>query len=244
MKITFWGTSHGVPSVERHCTATLIQCGDCAYLIDGGAPVADLMIRYGVPYSQLKSIFVTHMHSDHTFGIPHLCSLANWYFRDASFDVYLPEQAGIEAFRAMLLVGDKKLDDARIRLKNTVFGTFYDDGILRVTAIPTGHMEEEYPSCAYMIEGEGKRVIFTGDLRPDVADFPAVAETMPTDAVVCEMAHFGPEQIQPHMERCLTKYFFFHHIYGMEAALAAEITWRETMPFSVHLVRDGDAWEV
>ena len=55
------------------------------YLLDGGAPVADLMVRGGIPFSQLRAVFVTHMHSDHTFGIPHLCSLANWYFVDASF---------------------------------------------------------------------------------------------------------------------------------------------------------------
>lgn len=244
MKLTFWGTSHGVPAADRFCTATLIQCDDRAYLIDGGAPVADLMIRNAIPYSQLKAVFVTHMHSDHTFGIPHLCSLANWYFKEASFDVYLPEQGGVEAFRTLLLAGDKMLDDTRIRLKTTAPGLLYDDGCLAVTAIPTGHMGKEYLSYAYLMEGEGKRVVFTGDLRADVTDFPMVVETVPTEAVVCEMAHFGPEQIQPHLERCLTKQFFFHHIYGMEAALAAEVKWQETLSFPVHFVEDGDVWEV
>ena len=74
MKITFLGTSHGVPLASRYCSSTLVECGDNAYLIDGGAPVADLLIRYGIPYEKLRGVFVTHMHSDHTFGLLHLCS--------------------------------------------------------------------------------------------------------------------------------------------------------------------------
>lgn len=244
MKITFWGTSHGVPAADRFCTATLVECNESAYLIDGGAPVADLMIRSGIPYTRLKAIFVTHMHSDHTFGIPHLCSLANWYFRESSFDVYLPEQEGVEAFRGLLLAGDKALDETRIRLKMTAPGVLYNDGCLAVSAISTGHMGAAYPSFAYMIEGEGKRVLFTGDLQADAADFPAVTSTAPMDAVVCEMAHFGPEQILPHMRSCLTKRFFFHHIYAMAPAQAAKEKWKEELPFPVYLVKDGDVWEI
>ena len=45
MKITFWGTSHGVPAHDRYCSCTLIESGDVFYLIDCGAPAVDLIHR-------------------------------------------------------------------------------------------------------------------------------------------------------------------------------------------------------
>ena len=146
MKITFLGTSHGVPSASRYCSSALVECGDNVYLIDGGAPVADLLIRYGIPYEKLRGVFVTHMHSDHTFGLLHLCSLADWYFRQSSFDVFLPEEEGIDAFRRLLLVSDKSFDEERIRLKKSCSGVMYADGCLTVTAIPTRHLNDGFPS--------------------------------------------------------------------------------------------------
>ena len=92
MKITFLGTSHGVPGADRYCSSALVECGDNAYLIDGGAPVADLLIRYGVPYEKLKAVFTTHIHSDHTIGLLHLMSLSSWKFKESSYDLYLTEQ--------------------------------------------------------------------------------------------------------------------------------------------------------
>ena len=63
MKITFLGTSHGVPSPTRYCSATLLEVEDRAYLIDAGAPVADLLIRRGVPFEKLRAVFTTHIQS-------------------------------------------------------------------------------------------------------------------------------------------------------------------------------------
>ena len=49
--------------------------------------------------------------------------------------------------------------------RNRVFteGVIYDDGYLKVTAIPTKHCPPMH-SYAFLLEGEGKRVVFSGDL--------------------------------------------------------------------------------
>lgn len=246
MKITFLGTSHGVPSASRYCSSALVECDDNVYLIDGGAPVADLLIRYGIPYEKLRGVFVTHMHSDHTFGLLHLCSLADWYFRQSSFDVFLPEDEGIDAFRRLLLVSDKSFDEERIRLKKSCSGVMYADGCLTVTAIPTRHLNDGFPSFAYLLEGEGKRVVFTGDLHgQDAADFPAPALQQPSDAIVCEMAHFSPEVIFPYVEQCPTKRFLFNHIYDSDGEAFRRIeALNDRLPIPVIAVSDGDVFQV
>ena len=218
MKLTFLGTSHGVPMVDRHCTSTLLEVGAAAYLFDAGAPVADLLIRCGVPFEKLQAVFTTHIHGDHTFGLPTLCSLASWFYKDSSFDVYLTEKEGMEALRS------------------------YNDGNLSVTAIPTRHMEGiGCPSYAYLIQAEGKRLLFTGDLHfADAADFPAEAG-QPTDLILCEMAHFGSEVIFPKLAACPTKQVLFHHVYhGYEESMAAIRDANGRYPFPVRAVEDGE----
>lgn len=245
MKITFLGTSHGVPSAERFCSAALLETGGRAYLIDGGAPVADLLIRRGIPYERIRAVFATHMHSDHTFGLPLLCSLANWKFRDSSFDVFLTEDAGIDAFRQLLLVGDGKLDETRIRLRKTSPGVFYADDLITVTAVPTRHIDNgARPSYAYLIDAEDKRVVFTGDMHyGDAADFPRQAMESPSDAIVCEMAHFGPETILPIVEKCPTKQILFNHVwFDYERSMAAIREAGKTR--AVRAVEDGDVVEL
>ena len=115
----------------------------------------------------MRAVFTIHIHSGHTAGLVGLCSLANGFYKNADFDVYLTEEAGAEALRQFVRATDiAALDEKRVRLKLAVPGVFYDDGFLRVTAFPTRHMEYVgRPSFACLLEGEGKRVLFSGDLH-------------------------------------------------------------------------------
>jgi ribonuclease Z len=97
MKITFLGTSHGVPAADRYCSSAMIEVNDSVYLIDAGAPAADLLIRRGVNLDTVKAVFTTHLHGDHVFGVIQMASLFNWFFKTADADFYLTEQAGIDA---------------------------------------------------------------------------------------------------------------------------------------------------
>ena len=58
MKITFVGTSHGVPFADRYCTCTMIESGNSVYFIDAGRNIIDSVLRYGKsPYGErLKAV--------------------------------------------------------------------------------------------------------------------------------------------------------------------------------------------
>ena len=98
MKITFLGTSHGVPSAERYCSCTMIEVGGATYFIDCGAPLIDLLIRRGTDLNSIRAIFTTHMHGDHVNGLTAFADLCNWYYKTTSFDVYLTDERGIRTF--------------------------------------------------------------------------------------------------------------------------------------------------
>ena len=76
MKITFLGTADVRPRVDAYVSATMIEVGDRVYLLDAGAPVSDLMLRYGRRPDALCAVFTTHAHNDHVDGLFQLFSQA------------------------------------------------------------------------------------------------------------------------------------------------------------------------
>ena len=81
MKITFIGTSHGVPAADRYCSCTMIESGNSVYFIDGGAPMIDELLRHGRHPDEVRAVFNTHVHGDHTAGIYHFADLVDWYYK-------------------------------------------------------------------------------------------------------------------------------------------------------------------
>lgn len=247
MKITFLGTGQAAPAPDRFCTATLLETAGRAYLIDAGAPVSDLLARRGVGLEQLRAVFTTHSHLDHTIGLPHLCVLASWHCPQAEFSVYFTDPEYLAACRTLIRTARDALDEGRVRFCLVAPGDFYDDGYLQLQAIPTRHLEAQgKASYAYLARAEGKRLLFTGDLHnKDAADFPAEAAAQPTDLILCELSHFGPEAILPRLAGCPAKQVLFHHLGSpQQPILQALAQAAGRFPFPLRAVEDGETLEL
>ena len=109
-----------------------------------------------------------------------------------------------------------KLDEDRLRYRLAYEGDIYKDENIKITYIPTKHCEPAQ-SYAILVEAEGKRILFSGDLSSGLKkeDLPKIAMEIPTDLIVCEMAHFGPEHIQPYMKQLQTAHLCFNHVYPL-----------------------------
>ena len=90
MKITFIGSSHGVPEPNRKCTSIMIEAGENVYFIDMGTPAIDALRTRGISIDRVKGIFITHMHGDHTNGLIPFIDLITWYFKTPDPAVFLP----------------------------------------------------------------------------------------------------------------------------------------------------------
>lgn len=206
MKITFLGSSHGVPEPNRKCTCIMIEVGERVYFIDMGTPAIDQLRTRSISIDAVKAVFITHMHGDHTDGLIQFVDLITWYFKTPNPAIHLPIMHAakvIDDWLKVTLNGAEKAIDYR----ETVPGPLYNDGFIKVTAIPTQHCFKSY---AYLVEAEGKAVLFTGDLKNPGVDFPAVDQ--PLDLLVCESAHFPATDYLPVLENlevkkvCVTHY--------------------------------------
>ena len=65
-KLVLLGTGAGpLPGQNRHMQSSVLIHNGAAYVVDCGLGVTDLFARTGIPFSAVRSIFITHQHPDH-----------------------------------------------------------------------------------------------------------------------------------------------------------------------------------
>lgn len=65
-KLVLLGTGAGpLPGQSRHMASNVIVHNHASYIVDCGMGVTDNFARTGIPFSSVKSIFITHQHPDH-----------------------------------------------------------------------------------------------------------------------------------------------------------------------------------
>ena len=197
MKITFLGTSHGAPELNRRCASTLIEIGDNRYIIDMGMQSIEELINRNIPINSVKAVFITHMHRDHTDGLVSFVGMCNNRYKDATPKFYIPNRVE-KVNKALSLWIECNGNTMRSFEFNKVEeGNFYSDENLKITAFKTQHIENSY---AFLIEAENKRVLFSGDLKWMAPDLPLEALSKPLDLAVLECAHFEATKYLPYFE--------------------------------------------
>ncbi|NEP15605.1 MAG: ribonuclease Z [Leptolyngbya sp. SIO4C1] len=92
MQITFLGTSSGVPTRSRNVSSIALRLPQRAevWLFDCGEGTQHQFLRSDVKSSQIRRIFVTHMHGDHIFGLMGLLASCGLAGAQQRIDIYGP----------------------------------------------------------------------------------------------------------------------------------------------------------
>ncbi|GGG88052.1 ribonuclease Z [Paenibacillus radicis (ex Gao et al. 2016)] len=109
MDIWFLGTGAGRPTKERNVTSIALRLPDpdCAlWLFDAGEATQHQFMRTPLKLNKLEALFVTHLHGDHTFGIPGLLSTRSYVGGNGPMKVFGPP-------------GIRELVDTSLRLSGT-----------------------------------------------------------------------------------------------------------------------------
>ncbi len=242
MKIIFLGTSHGVPAADRYCQSILLEINGEYYIFDAGAPIADLLHRKNIDFKDVKGIFITHLHGDHTAGLFHFIDLSSWYYKDVNLDVYMPEERGIDTVKNVVtnyLRDDMPSD--RIKFNIIKEGLFFTNKNICVSAIKTNHMGDA-PSYGFVIKSEGKQILISGDLTYTLDDYPNVLDEEVFDFAVIECAHFGANQLLDRIRNTKAKKVAVLHVFPLSNYDILKSN-SENLPFELSYPKDGDCIE-
>lgn len=190
-QVVLLGTGTPNADPDRSGPAVAVVVNGTSYLVDAGAGVvrrAAAAAARGLPAlapPRLARVFLTHLHSDHTVGLPDLM-LTPWVLeRERPLDVYGP--AGTEQMVEHLLAAYDA--DIRRRIEGlqpqnatgwralphvVTPGVVYTDSNVTVTAVAVPH--EEWPEAfAYRFETADRVVVISGDTRATDAIVEACA---------------------------------------------------------------------
>ena len=220
-QILFLGTAGGPPlRVDRSEPSTLIIVDGRQYLIDCGIGTMRRMLQAGVQSEQIKTIFFTHLHSDHDLGLADV--MANDYFRlraprsTPSIHIYGPpptKELVEAAFRYITITVRPFASENRsdFHVVNGEFaspfvaheidheGVIFQDDKIRVTAAENTHYalmpgedRKHLKSFSYRIETPHGVIVFTGD----TAQSDAVARLAKgADVLLAEVSYRDAEDL-------------------------------------------------
>ncbi len=241
-KVTLLGTGNPRPVMSRFGPSILVEAGKEKLLFDCGRGATQRLYQLNIPFEEVTGLFLTHLHSDHTVGIPDLW-LTGWVMgRDTPLPVWGP--VGTKAMMEHLQEAyafdihirrdvDTKLPGAgaMVVAKDIEEGVVYERSGVKVTAFLVDHGEIK-PAFGYRVDYGGHSVTLSGDTRPsenlvkfaqgtdvlihEVIDPAASAETASTDTLEQRKKiiehHTTPEQAGIIFARVKPKLAVYSHI--------------------------------
>lgn len=237
------GTSHGAAEYGRSCSVNILEVNGRYYVFDCGGNIETKMKDLKMPMVNIKAVFISHMHEDHAGSLSAVGKhFAVYIGTDERVKILMPEKEGIEALRAWMLA--LHLDSAKMKsleFEDICEGEIYRDKFVTVSAIATRHIEYgKFPSYAFVIEAEGKKILYTGDLACDFSDYPKVLYNEDFDLVVSELVHFKLESNLEDIKRTRTKKLVFTHISLKKAQTIREI--RNAFSFDVAVAEENQSF--
>ncbi len=94
MNITFLGTSSGVPTLTRNVSSLALKLSQSSevWLFDCGEGTQHQIMKSNIKSSQIKKIFITHMHGDHIYGLPGLLATIGLSGNSNGIEIYGPSE--------------------------------------------------------------------------------------------------------------------------------------------------------
>ncbi len=154
VQVTFLGTSSGVPTRSRNVSAVGMRLPQRSelWLFDCGEGTQHQFLRSSLRVSQLRRIFVTHMHGDHVFGLPGLLASLGLSGHCEGVDLYGPDPLR-EYLEGVLRSSSTRLSyPIRVHSVREAARTgrpLLEDGDLRVRVAPLNH---RVPAFAYRVD--------------------------------------------------------------------------------------------
>lgn len=184
-RVVLLGT--GTPNADplRSGPATAVVVDDRAYLVDAGPGVVRRAARAAeelgldaLAPARLDHVFLTHLHSDHTLGLPDLL-LTPWVLdRPEPLRMFGPPGTAemaehiTEAWREDIAVRTDGLEPRDVNrggwrplVEEIEPGLVYEDDRVRVFAVPVRHGSWTH-AYGYRFEGPDRTIVISGDTAP------------------------------------------------------------------------------
>lgn len=199
------GTGDGWPNGERNHSSYLYEIAGSTVLIDCGESVCRSLTARKFDWDRIDAILISHTHSDHLSGLFMLLQGLWLDGRTRDLTVHLPGHV-IHPLKELLKHAYlfDELFKFNLRFVPLIAGSQIRVGKLRITSFLNTHLEGlrksfqkkhklPFESFSFVIAGNGKRVVHSADIGEPKDLEPLLKK--PVDLLMCELAHFAPNDL-------------------------------------------------
>lgn len=142
LDILFLGTGASVPSKDRSLPGVAVRSGSEIILFDCGEGTQRQFMFSRMSFMKVSAIFISHMHGDHTLGLPGLLQTMGMSGRQDDLVVFGPK--GIEKRTRDMISATEGEIPYDLYFMELVDGNVYDLGDISVECFATDHEVESY----------------------------------------------------------------------------------------------------
>lgn len=142
IEITFLGTAASKPTKQRALPSIAISIDGEIILLDCGEGTQRQLLHADLNPNKIKSVFISHLHGDHWFGLPGLIWSTGLDMRKEDLLVFAPK-----GFAELFSTLDSLMHPYRlykVLIKEIKEGLIYEDKKIEVYAIKAKHSIESY----------------------------------------------------------------------------------------------------
>jgi len=183
MYVTLLGTGFPTPLIDRFGPCTLVEAGGLRLLFDCGRGTMQRIYQIDTDASSFDKLFLTHLHSDHTTGLPDLWITGNIRLRTENpLRIWGPTGTKqMIAYLEKAFEVDKKVrndlrrhngfhrntEGLRMEALDVDEGFIFEENGVKVAPFRVNHHDlySDEPSLGYRVEYNGRSVVLSGDTR-------------------------------------------------------------------------------
>ena len=140
LKLTILGCHSATPRVNAFPTSQFLEIKNHHFLIDCGEGTQVQLRKFGVKFSKIKRIFISHLHGDHFFGLVGLVATFRLLNRESELHIYGPK--GLKEIITLQLKISKSWTNYPLifhELSSNESELIFEDEKVEVYTIPLNH---------------------------------------------------------------------------------------------------------
>ena len=164
-RVHILGCGSALPTLRHYPSAQVVELRDKLFMVDCGEGVQMQMRRLRIHFAKISSVFISHLHGDHCFGLIGMISTFGLLGRTAKLHIYAEERLNDMLQQQMnLFCHDLGYEVVFHPIDPFSSNVIYDDRSLTVETIPLTH---RLPTCGFLFREKPT----LPHIRRDMIDF-------------------------------------------------------------------------